>query len=167
MTSQPGWLSVRLALHRILSRHDGAKQRGVEMKSALAIAAIAIICAAGHPSATTVDPPLARRAPSVALTLIAGQNTTNAWNGKWQGTTVSGHPLVLQLQVDGQKITGRLTVGKQSANIIAGKVTGDAFTVTTDPIDGHKVDARGRHAGDGIELTIEGVKEPLTLTRMK
>ena len=137
------------------------------MKRALAIATIAIIWAAGHPIATTVDRPLAPRVRSFAPALVAGQNTENVWNGKWQGTTTSGHQLVLQLQVDEQRITGRLTVGKQSTNIIEGKVVRDAFALTTGPIDGHKVDATGRLVGDAIELTIEGVKEPLTLTRVK
>jgi hypothetical protein len=137
------------------------------MKSTLAIATIASICAAGHPIATTADKPLARRAPSFALTLVAGQNTGNVWNGTWQGTTVSGHQLVLQLQVQGQRITGRLMVGKQSANITEGKIVGDAFALTTSPIDGRKVNGKGRHVGDAIELTIEGVKAPLTLTRVK
>jgi hypothetical protein len=134
------------------------------MKRTLAIATIAGVCAAGHPIAAAVDMPLARRASSFALAQAAGQNV---WNGKWQGTTVSGHQLVLQLQVQGQRMTGRLTVGKQSANIIEGKVVGGAFALTTGPIDGHKVNGKGRHVGDAIELTIEGVKEPLTLTRMK
>ena len=137
------------------------------MKRTLAITTIAIICAAGHPIATTVDTLLARRAPSFALTLVAGQNTGNVWNGRWQGTTVSGHQLVLQLQLQGQRIAGRLTVGKQSANIIYGKVVGEAFALTTAPIEGHSVDATGRHLGDAIELTIEGVEKPLTLTRVK
>lgn len=137
------------------------------MNSTLAIATFAIICAAGHPIATTVDMPLARRAQNFALTLVAGQNTGNVWNGRWQGTTVSGRPLVLQLQVQGQRMTGRLTVGKQSAKIIEGKVVGEAFALTTGPIDGHKVDATGRHVGDAIELTIDGVKEPLRLTRVE
>ena len=136
------------------------------MKSTLAIATIAIICAAGHPIATTVDIPLAPRAPSFALTLVADQNTGSVWNGRWQGTTVSGHQLVLELQLQGQRVTGRLMVGKQSADIIYGKVVGQAFALTTGPIDGHKVDATGRHVGDALELTIEGAKKPLTLTRM-
>src|SRR5262245_37949879 len=136
------------------------------MKRTLAIATIAILCATGHPIATTVDTPLAHRAPSFALTL-AGQNTPFVWNGQWQGTTVSGHELVLQVQLQGQRMTGRLTVGKQSANIIYGKVLRDAFALTTGPIDGHSVDATGRRVGDSIELTIEGVKKPLTLTRLK
>jgi len=140
---------------------------GIEMKSTLAITTMAILCAAGHSIATTVDMPLARRAPAFALTPVALQNTGNVWNGSWQGTTLSGHQLVLELQVQGQRMTGRLMVGKQSANIIEGKVVGDAFSLTTGPIDGHKVDGTGRHVGDAIELTIKGVKEPLMLTRMK
>jgi hypothetical protein len=137
------------------------------MKSTLAIATIAIICAAGHPIATTVDIPRAQRAPSFALTLAASQDTGSVWNGRWQGTTVSGHQLVLELQLQGQRMTGRLMVGKQSADIIYGKVVGAAFALTTGPIDGHKVDATGRHVGEAIELTIDGVKTPLTLTRLK
>jgi hypothetical protein len=137
------------------------------MKSTLAITTIAIICAAAYPIATTTNMTLARRAPSFGPAPAAGQNTGFVWNGRWQGTTVSGHQLVLQLQVQGQRMTGRLTVGKQSANIIEGKVVGQAFALTTGPIDGHRVDATGRHVADAIELTIEGVKEPLTLTRMK
>jgi hypothetical protein len=144
-----------------------ANPRGVEMKTTLAIATIAILCTAGHPTATTIDRPLARSAPAVATALAAGQNTAFPWSGRWQGTTVSGQELMLQLQIQGQRITGRLTVGKQSANIIYGKVVGQAFALTTGPIDGHGVDATGRHVGDAIELTIEGVKKPLTLTRMK
>jgi len=135
------------------------------MKNTLAIATIAIICAVGHPIATTVNMPLAQRTPNFALAL-AGQKTGFVWNGNWQGTTVSGHDLVLQLQLQGQRMTGRLVVGKQSANIIYGKVVGDGFAFTTGPIDGHGVDASGRHVGDVIELNIEGVKKPLTLTRM-
>ena len=137
------------------------------MKTTLAIATIAMICAAGHPMATSVDMPTARRAPSFGIMLVASQNTGFVWNGRWQGTTASGHELVLQLQLEGQRITGRLMVGKQSANISYGKVVGDAFALTTGPIDGHGVDATGRHVGDAIELTIEGVKKPLTLTRAK
>jgi len=136
------------------------------MKTTWAIVTIAISCAAGHPVATSIDMPLPRQAPSFARAPLAGQDTGIAWNGRWEGTTVSGHPLVLQLQLQGQRITGRLTVGKQSANIMYGKVVGEAFALTTGPIDGHSVDATGRHVGNTIELTIEGVKQPLTLTRV-
>lgn len=127
------------------------------MKSILASATIAILFATVHPIATTVDMPLAP---------VAGQSTDNVWDGRWQGTTVSGQQLVLQLRVQEQRLTGKLTVGKQSANIVEGKALRDAFALVTGPIDGRRVDATGRRVGDTIELTIEGVKEPLMLTRM-
>jgi len=136
------------------------------MKTAWAIVTIAMSCGAVHPIATSSDMPLVRQSPSFATASLAVQDSGIAWNGRWQGTTVSGQPLVLQLQLEGQRITGRLRVGKQSANIMYGKVVGEAFALTTGPIDGHSVDATGRHVGDKIELTIEGVKEPLTLTRV-
>lgn len=133
------------------------------MKSALTIA---FLFAAG-PIATTLDIPLARPAARFAIAEAAGQNSASVWDGRWQGTTVSGQQLVLDLRVEGQRLTGRLMVGKQSADITAGKVVDEAFALTTGPIDGHSVAGTGRHVGDAIELTIDGVKEPLTLTRIK
>ena len=143
-----------------------AKEKGVDMKTALAIATIAFPFAAG-PIATTIDVPLARPAASFAVADAAGQNTAIVWDGRWQGTTVTGQQLVLDLRVKGQRLTGRLMVGKQSADITAGKIVGQAFALTTGTIDGHTVAGTGRHVGDAIELTIDGVKEPLTLTRIK
>jgi hypothetical protein len=136
------------------------------MKTTWTIVILAISCAAAHPVATSIDVPLLRHAQSFTRAPLANQDTGSAWNGRWEGATVSGSQLVLQLQLQGQRITGRLMVGKQSANIIYGKVVGEAFALTTGPIDGHSVDATGRHVGDAIELTIEGVKQPLTLTRV-
>jgi hypothetical protein len=135
------------------------------MKRTLVIATMAIVGTAGHSFATSVDMRLGRRPPSFARALAAGQNTKNVLNGRWQGTTVSGQQLVLELQVEGERMTGRLTVGKQSAKITHGKVVGKLFALTTGPIDGHEVDGSGYVVGDAIELTIEGVKKPLTLSR--
>lgn len=137
------------------------------MKSTLPVATLAIVCAVAQLSATSVTVPLRRRAPDVAFTPLAGQNADTMWNGRWQGTTVSGQQLTLQLQLLGQRLAGRLTVGKKSAPIIYGKVVGEGFALTTGPIDGRSVDASGRQIGDAIELTIDGVKQPLTLTRVK
>ena len=137
------------------------------MKAALTIATSTFLLFAGAPIASTINLALARPAANVAVAQAAGQNTAIVWDGRWEGTTVSGHRLVLDLRVKGQRLTGRLTVGKQSANIIEGKVVGDGFALTTGPIDGHKVDGSGRHLGDAIQLTIDGVKQPLTLTRVK
>ena len=114
------------------------------MKSMLAIATMAFFFAAGHPMAATTETPLAQ------------QNAPRVWDGKWQGTTVSGQALVLEIKMEGQRMTGRLVVGKQSAKITAGKVVGDGFALTTAAIDGQSVGATGRHMGEAIELTIDG-----------
>jgi hypothetical protein len=143
-----------------------AQQKGVDMRTALPLVTMAFFFAAG-PIATTIERPLARPVASFAVAEAAGQNTASVWDGRWQGTTVSGEQLVLDLRVKGQRLTGRLVVGKQSANITAGKVIDEAFALTTGPIDGHSVAGTGRRVGDAIELTIDGVKEPLTLTRIK
>jgi hypothetical protein len=143
-----------------------AKQKGTDMKVALAIATIAFPLVAGH-TATPINLQLARSGSTFAVAQNADQNAVSVWDGRWQGTAVSGQPLVLDLHVKGQRMTGRLTVGKQSADITEGKALDNAFALTTGPIDGHRVAATGRQVGDAIELTIEGVKEPLTLTRVK
>ena len=124
-----------------------ARERNVDMKAVLVIA-------------------LALFAPSFVLAQDSAHSVASSWEGRWQGTTVSGQPLVLELHVKAQRITGRLTVGKQSANITAGKALEDAFALTTGKIDGHTVDVTGRRVEDTIELTIDGVKDPLRLTRV-
>lgn len=135
------------------------------MKAALVFATIAVSFAASR-TAPPTNLVLAGLSPSVAIAQDAGQNAS-VWDGRWQGTTVAGQPLVLDLLVKEQRLTGRLTVGKQSANITAGKALDNAFALTTAPIDGHRVAATGRQVGEAIELTIDGVKDPLTLTRVK
>jgi hypothetical protein len=136
--------------------------KGADMKPALALA-IAFPLLSGR-----ATPPIFSHlplAPLFAAAQDAGQSVASVWEGRWQGTTVSGQPLVLELHVKGDRMTGRLTVGRQSASIKAGKALTDAFALTTGPIDGHSVNATGRKVADAIELTIEGVKDPLTLTR--
>lgn len=136
------------------------------MKRILAIATFVIIGVAAQPSALTLGQRFVEP-DSGYLAAAAVQNTGLQWNGQWQGMTAAGSQLLLQLQLQGDRLSGRLTVGKQSAKIVYGKVVGEAFALTTDPIDGHSVDATGRQLGDAIELTIEGVADPLTLTRVK
>jgi hypothetical protein len=136
------------------------------MKAALAIAMIAFPLSFGH-AATRIDADAAALAPGFAAAQDPAQSAESVWTGRWEGTTVSGQALILDIKVAGQRITGKLTVGKQSANITAGKALENAFAVTTGPIDGHSVTATGRQVGDAIELTIDGVKDPLTLTRAK
>src|SRR3712207_6159820 len=99
--------------------------------------------------------------PEPAATFVvveaAGQDTASVWDGRWQGATVSGQPLVLDVKVKEQRMTGKLMVGKQPAKITAGKALEQAFALATEKIDGHIVSATGRKVGDAIEFTIDGV----------
>jgi hypothetical protein len=86
--------------------------------------------------------------------------------GKWQGTTASGRPVVLDVKVKGQQLTGRLTVGQQSADLTEGKVEEKTFSFKA-TMDDRTVTANGRIVGEVVELTVEGVANPLTLKRVK
>lgn len=48
--------------------------------------------------------------------------------GKWRGATGSGRQVVLDLKVNGQELTGRLTLAQQSAEIAEGKAEGKTFS---------------------------------------
>jgi len=89
------------------------------------------------------------------------------FTGKWQGTTASGRPLVVDLNVHGQQLTGRLTLAQQSADISEGKVEGQTFSLTAGPLDGRTVACNGRLVGGEVELTVQGVGSPLTLKRVR
>lgn len=86
--------------------------------------------------------------------------------GIWRGSTASGRPLMLDLRVNGQVLTGKLTLDQQSAEISEGKVEGQTFSFKTASVDGPVV-AKGRLLDEELELTVEGVEEPLTLKRAK
>jgi hypothetical protein len=84
--------------------------------------------------------------------------------GKWQGATVSGRPVGLDLKVAGQQLTGKLTLAAQIADISEGKVTEKAFSFRA-TVDERTVNFTGRLVGEEIELTVEGVEVPVMLKR--
>jgi hypothetical protein len=136
------------------------------MNGAFAIATAAIIGMGSHTTATAVHSPHASPVAGFAIAPLAVQNNAAVWDGRWQGTTAVQQALVLELKVQGDRLIGRLSVGKQSATITESRVVEGAFALVTGPIDGNKVQATGRRMGEALELTIEGVKDPLTLTRL-
>ena len=101
------------------------------------------------------------------LCVFAAAYAQSGLTGKWQGTTGSGRPLVLELKVNEHQLTGRLTLAQQSADITEGKVEGQTFSLTAGPLDGRTVVCTGRLAGNEVELIVQGVGSPLTLKRMK
>jgi hypothetical protein len=86
--------------------------------------------------------------------------------GKWEGATASGRPVALDLKVNGQKLTGTLTLAQRSADITDGKVEEKTFSFKT-TIEDRTSTFTGRLVGDDVELTVEGVANPLTLKRVK
>ena len=85
--------------------------------------------------------------------------------GKWQGTTASGRPVVLDAKVRGQQLTGRITVGQQSAAMTDGKVEQNTFSFKA-TMEERTATFSGRLVGDHVELTVQGVSSPLTLKRV-
>lgn len=111
-----------------------------------------------------------RQGSSAATTLkwvMDEKQAATRLTGKWQGATPSGQPLVLDVNVNGQQLTGRLTLDQQSTEITEGTVEAQAFSFKAGPLEGHPIVATGTLAGDDIELTVEGVGRPLTLKRVK
>jgi hypothetical protein len=52
--------------------------------------------------------------------------------GKWTGTDQSDHPVLLELAVNGEEATGRLSIGPDPVKTLAnGKVQGTTVTFTT------------------------------------
>jgi hypothetical protein len=86
--------------------------------------------------------------------------------GKWQGATASGRPVVLDLTVKGQQLTGTLTVGQRASDIMDGKVDEKSFSFKV-AMDGRTVTCNGRRVDEAIELTVADVENPLILKRVK
>jgi hypothetical protein len=86
--------------------------------------------------------------------------------GKWQGATASGRPVVLDLTVKGQQLTGTLTVGQRSSDITDGKADEKSFSFTV-AMEGRTVTCNGRRVDEAIELTVQDVENPLILKRVK
>ena len=86
--------------------------------------------------------------------------------GRWQGETGNGRKVVLDLSVKGQQLTGTLTLGQQTVDITDGKVTGTSFSCQV-TIEGRSPKVSGELVGEQVKLTVEGVRDPLMLTRPK
>jgi hypothetical protein len=103
---------------------------------------------------------------TLLLILAAAIHAQAGLTGRWQGETVTGRPLTLDLKAKGSQLTGTITLVKESAPISDGKVEKNtcSFKAT---IEGKTPSFSGQVVGDELTLVVEGVKSPLTLRRMK
>src|SRR5688500_7188605 len=70
----------------------------------------------------------------VVLTLpaVVASAAQSGLAGKWTGTDQNDHPVLLELVVDGEEATGRLSIGPDPVKTLAnGKVQGTTVTFTT------------------------------------
>jgi hypothetical protein len=86
--------------------------------------------------------------------------------GKWQGETGSGRQVVLELNVKGQQLTGTFTLAQQTAEITDGRVADKTFSFKT-TVEGRSPLMSGELVGEQVKLTVEGVPNPVMLTRVK
>lgn len=98
---------------------------------------------------------------------VAQRSAPGNLTGTWQAPTANGRPLVLELKVNGQDLSGKLTLAQQPVDITEGKVDGQTFSFKAGVLEGRAIVAKGRVVGEDLELTVEGVKAPLTLKRVK
>ena len=103
---------------------------------------------------------------ALVIVLAAVVHAQAALTGRWQGETVSGRPVTLDLKAEETQLTGTITLVKESSVISEGKVDKNAFSFRA-TVDGKAVAFTGEVAGDEVKLIVEGVKNPLTLKRVK
>lgn len=107
----------------------------------------------------------------VALALSAGALFAADISGLWTGSFAPGmnpqnvHPFLLNLKVDGPKLTGTMTFCKGDCShpmgalaIEDGKVDGDtiSFDIQTDATDVPHIDFQGTITDDSIQFVVSG-----------
>jgi hypothetical protein len=90
----------------------------------------------------------------------------SGFDGKWQGETVSGRPVALDLKVTGSRLTGTFTLEKQTVPIAEGKIVERTCSFRIS-IDGRTPSVSGALGRDHITLSVEGVPNPVLLRRVK
>ena len=97
----------------------------------------------------------------VCVVLVQGQE---ALTGTWEGETGQGRLIALEINAEGDQLTGMLTIDRRGSNISEGKVSGKTFSFRAS-LDGSTRAFTGEVIGDEIRLTVEGARSPATLRR--
>jgi hypothetical protein len=97
------------------------------------------------------------------LSAVHGQS---GFDGKWQGQTVAGRHVALDLKVAGSRLTGTFMLDKQTVPIADGKVAERTCSFRI-ALEGRMPSASGELTRDRITLSLEGVPNPVLLQRVK
>jgi hypothetical protein len=107
---------------------------------------------------------------SVVVMLCAacalGAQTASRFAGKWQGETGTGRRVMLDLAVTGSQASGMFTLVQQTVEISEAKVDDKTLSFKV-AVDGRTPMITGELVGEQLKLVVEGVSNPVLLSRVK
>jgi hypothetical protein len=111
-----------------------------------------------------------RRFQTIVVVLCAvcalGAQTASRFAGKWQGETVTGRRIVLDLAVKGSQASGTFTLMQQTVEITDAKVDDKVLSFKV-ALEGRTPMITGELVGEQLKLVVEGVSNPVLLSRVK
>jgi len=100
-----------------------------------------------------------------AVCALAAQSKT-AFDGKWQGETGNGRRVALVLTVKGSQATGTFTLVQQTVEIMEGKVDDKTLSFKV-ALEGRTPMIAGELVGEQLKLVVDGISNPVLLSRVK
>lgn len=100
-----------------------------------------------------------------AVCALAAQ-TASGFAGTWQGETATGRRIVLDVTVKGSQVTGTFTLVQQTVEITDAKVDDKTLSFTV-ALEGRTPMIAGELVGKQLKLVVDGVSNPVLLTRVK
>jgi hypothetical protein len=100
-----------------------------------------------------------------AVCALSAQNASG-FAGKWQGETVTGRRIVLDLAVKGSQASGTFTLMQQTVEITDAKVDDKVLSFKV-ALEGRTPMITGELVGEQLKLVVEGVSNPVLLSRVK
>jgi hypothetical protein len=93
-----------------------------------------------------------------------GAQTSSPFAGKWE--TGAGRRVALDLAVKGSHATGTFTLVQQSVEITEAKVDGKTLTFRV-ALEGRTPMITGERVGEQLKLVVDGISNPVLLSRVK
>jgi len=100
-----------------------------------------------------------------AVCALAAQKASG-FAGKWQGETATGRRIVLDLTVKGSQASGTFTLVQQTVEIMDVKTDGKLLSFKV-ALEGRTPMIAGELVGEQLKLIVDGVSNPVLLSRVK
>ena len=100
-----------------------------------------------------------------AVCALAAQ-TASGFTGMWQGETGNGRRVVLDVRVKGSLATGTFTLDRQTVEITDAKVDDKVLSFKV-ALEGRTPMIAGEMVGEQLKLVVDGVSNPVLLSRVK